>query len=235
MLLRSVSDVSEMDRLLSVALSPFLATCEEMAEDIPHPMPRAIFRLNQGLIIRSNPDIAQRIGKTSAVMQGVDAGTRALIAELTDLQHDFLLQESGLHTLLDSTLFVESAPSDDVRNDVVEVSIEMVQDVAAKLDAFLPNAQMDALENLKHLSDKQVAQEITEAAIQMFCDDFEQIERAIEEHDEELGRPDSAVEDEQMEHTAQESNEPGERGLRKRILFGPCFQRTTAEVRVLLS
>jgi hypothetical protein len=244
MLLRSVTDVSavsEMDRLLSVALSPFLATCEEMAEEIPHPMPRAIFRLNQGLIIGSSPDIAQRIGKTSAVMQGVDAGTRALTAELTDLQHDFLLQESGLHTLLDSTLFVESAPSDDARDDAVEVSIEMLQDVAAKLDAFLPNAQMDALENLKHLSDKHVAKEITEAAIQMFCDDFEQVERAIEEHDEELGRPDSAVEDQQMEspavveNTAQESNEPGERGQPKGILFGPCFQRTTAEVRVLLS
>src|SRR5947207_14298989 len=108
-------------------------------------MPRAIFRLNQGLIIRSNPDIAQRIGKTSAVMQGVDAGTRALIAELTDLQHDFLLHESGVHTLLDSTVFGECAPSDDARDNGVEVSIEMLLDVGASPDPFLRSARRDAL------------------------------------------------------------------------------------------
>jgi hypothetical protein len=246
MLLKSVTDalaVSEIDRLLSVALTPFLATCEEIAEDISNPMERAIFRLNQGLIIRSRPDIAQQIGESSTIMQGVAAGTSALTAGLIDLQHDFLLQESGLHALMDSTLFVESAPSakaEETEDDAVEISIEMLQDVAAKLDAFLPNAQMDALENLKNVSDKHVAKEITEAAIQMFCDDFEQVERAIEAHDAEVDGADSAVEDEQMEsaageRTAQESNEPGERGRRTGMLFRPYFQRTTAEVRVLLS
>jgi hypothetical protein len=246
MLLKSVTDalaVSEIDRLLSVALTPFLATCEEIAEEIPNPLERAIFRLNQGLIIRSRLDIAQQIGETSTIMQGVAAGTSALTAELIDLQHDFLLQESGLHTLMDSTLFVESAPSaetEETEDDAVEIRIEVLQDVAAKLDAFLPNAQMDALENLKNVSDKHVAKEMTEAAIQMFCDDFERVERAIKAHDAEVDGPASAVEDEQMEsaaveRTAQESNEPGERGRRTGILFRPYFQRTTAEVRVLLS
>jgi conserved oligomeric Golgi complex subunit 6 len=248
MLLRSVTDasaVSEIDRLLSVALTPFLATCEEMAEDIPNPMQRAIFRLNQGLIIRSSPEIAQQIAETSTIMQEVAAGTTALMSELTNLQHDFLLRESGLRRLLDSTLFVESVPStkaEEAEDDVVEISIEMLQDVAAKLDAFLPNAQMDALENLKNLVDKHVAKEITEAAIQMFCDDFEQVEQAIEEHDdeEEVDREESAAENEQMEKPALEripqgSIEVDEQGQRKGILFGPYFQRTTMEVRVLLS
>jgi hypothetical protein len=242
-LLKSVTDasaVSEIDRLLSVALAPFLATCEEMAEDIPNPMQRAIFRLNQGLIIRSRPEIAQQIAETSTVMQGVAAGTTALTSELINLQHGFLLRESGLRRLLDSTLFVESAKAEEAGDDVAEISIEMLQDVAAKLDAFLPNAQMDALENLKNLVDKHVAKEITEAAIQMFCDDFEQVEQAIEEHDDEVDREECAVENEQMEkpaleHTTQGSIEPDKQGQRKGILFGPYFQRTTIEVRVLLS
>jgi conserved oligomeric Golgi complex subunit 6 len=244
-LLKSMTDTSaiaEVDRLLSVALTPFLATCEEMAEDIPDPMRSTIFRLNQALTIRSSPDIVSQVVEVSTIMQGLAAGTTTLTGELVDLQHDFLLEESGLQNLLDSTLFAEHAASAKAESEVdgEDINVEMLQDVAAKLDAFLPNAQMDALDNLKNLSDKHAAKEITDAAIQMFCDDFEQVEQAIEDHDEGIERVGSAVETEQMEElnmdrNEQESNELEEQGQRRGTLFGPHFQRTTAEVRVLLS
>ena len=244
-LLRSVTDassVAEVDRLLSVALTPFLATCEEMADEISNPMQRAIFRLNQGLTIRSRPDIARQIPETSTIMQGLTDGTTALMGELVDLQHEFLLKESGLQTLLDSSLFGGKAISvrAEEEADGDEPTIEMLQDVAAKLDAFLPNAQMDALDNLKTLKDKVAAKEITEAAIQMFCDDFEQVEHAIEDHDEEVDRADSAVGNEQLQvpsvdRDAQEGDENEEGDKRQRTMFGPYFPRTTAEIRVLLS
>ena len=116
----------------------------------------------------------------------------------------------------------------------------MLQDVAAKLDVFLPNAQLDALDNLKSLKDKVTAKEITEAAIQMFCDDFEQVEHAIEDHDEEVDRADSTVAHEQtqvssVDRDAQEGDENEEGDKQQRTMFGPYFPRTTAEIRVLLS
>lgn len=243
-LLRSVTDasVAEVDRLLSVALTPFLETCEEMADEISDPMQRAIFRLNQGLTIRSSPDIAPQIPETSKIMQGLAKGTIALTGELLDLQHEFLLKESGLQALLDSSLFSEKATSTRAEGeaDGDELTAEMLQDVAAKLDAFLPNAQLDALDNLKSLKDKVAAKEITEAAIQMFCDDFEQVEHAIEDHDEEVDCADSAVTHEQtqvssVDRDAQEGDENGEGDKRRRTTFGPYFPRTTAEIRVLLS
>jgi hypothetical protein len=99
---------------------------------------------------------------------------------------------------------------------------------------------MDALDNLKNLCDKQVAKEITEAAIQMFCDDFEQVEQAIEDHDEEIDCAGSGVETEQMEVSSadlndQESNKNDKHGKQRGTMFAQYFQRSTAEVRVLLS
>jgi conserved oligomeric Golgi complex subunit 6 len=243
-LLRSVTDASvvEVDRLLSVALTPFLETCEEMADEISNPMQRAIFRLNQGLTIRSSPDIAPQIPGSSVIMQSLVEGTTALMGELVDLQHWFLLKESGLQTLLDSSLFGEKATSAGAEEeaDGEELTVEMLQDVAAKLDVFLPNAQLDALDNLKSLKDKVTAKEITEAAIQMFCDDFEQVEHAIEDHDEEVDRADSTVAHEQtqvssVDRDAQEGDENEEGDKQRRTMFGPYFPRTTAEIRVLLS
>jgi conserved oligomeric Golgi complex subunit 6 len=243
-LLRSVTDasVAEVDRLLSVALTPFLETCEEMADEISDPMQRAIFRLNQGLTIRSSPDIAPQIPETSVIMQGLAKGTIALTGELLDLQHEFLLKESGLQALLDSSLFSEKATSARAEGeaDGDELTVEMLQDVAAKLDAFLPNAQLDALDNLKSLKDKVAAKEITEAAIKMFCDDFEQVEHAIEGHDEEVDCADSAITHEQtqvssVDRDAQEGDENEEGVKRRSTMFGPYFPRTTAEIRVLLS
>jgi conserved oligomeric Golgi complex subunit 6 len=243
-LLRSVTDASvvEVDRLLSVALTPFLETCEEMADEISNPMQRAIFRLNQGLTIRSNPDIAPQIPGSSVIMQSLVEGTTALMGELVDLQHWFLLKESGLQTLLDSSLFGEKTTSAGAEEeaDGEELTVEMLQDVAAKLDVFLPNAQLDALDNLKSLKDKVTAKEITEAAIQMFCDDFEQVEHAIEDHDEEVDRADSTVAHEQtqvssVDRDAQEGDENEEGDKQRRTMFGPYFPRTTAEIRVLLS
>ena len=238
-LLKSITDasaVSEVDRLLSVALVPFLATCEEMAEDIPNPMQRTIFRLNQGLTIRSSPYIAPEMAKASTIMQGIAAGISVLTGELVDLQHEFLVRESGLHTLLESSLFSDKATSGKTAEEdakVDDITIDMLQDVAAKLDAFLPNAQMDALDNLKNLTDKHAAKEITEAAIKRFCEDFEQLEQAIEDHDEAI---DHAVpaEDEQAE-VPEESHDNEEGDERRRTRFGPYFPRTTAEIRVLLS
>jgi hypothetical protein len=231
-LVTDASSVAEVDRLLSVALTPFLTTCEEMADELSDPMQRTIFRLNQGLAIRSRPDIAPKIPETSMILQGLAEGTTALTGELLDLQHEFLLKESGLQILLDSNLFGEAGGD--------ELTIEMLQDVAAKLDAFLPNAQLDALDNLKNLKDKVATKEITEAAIQRFCNDFEQVERAIEDHDKEVDRADSAAGEKQVQgqsgdHDARVGDENEEGDEQLATVLRPYFPRTTAEIRVLLS
>src|SRR2546423_3107633 len=158
-LLKSLTDASsvpEVDRLLSVALTPFLATCEEMVEEVPDPMQKTIFRLNQSLAIISSPNIAPGIIETSTILQRLAGGTTSLTDELVGLQHDFLLRESGLQALLDSSLFLAKASSakGEEQADGREVTTELLQDVAAKLDAFLPNAQMDALDKLKNLHNK---------------------------------------------------------------------------------
>ena len=235
--LRDAPSVPEVDRLLSVALTPFLASCEEMAEEVSDSIQRTIFRLNQGLAIRSSPVIAPQIVETSTIMQRLAAGTHALTDELVDLQHEFLLRESGLQILLESNFFGDPAATRKVEVAVnrEELTVEKMQDVAAKLDAFLPNAQMDALDNLKTLSDKHAAKEVTDAAIQMFCDDFEQIEKAIEDHDEEIDHADSAVGNGQVGVPSVESNAPKAEDTSSRRMFGPYFPRTTAEIRVLLS
>jgi conserved oligomeric Golgi complex subunit 6 len=220
------SDTIETDRILTSALEPFKARCEEMALSIPDPLHRAIFRLNCGLVMWSS--LGSEI-ETPDLCKNLNRQIHDLESEVQAYQHHFLCAESGLSTLIDSTLL-----DDDLTMAMAvapatarpPISAALVEAAAAKLDAFLSTAAIDALDNIKTLNDRQHAQLITEAALHEFCDDFEKIEAAIEARDE-------AVE---ATTTVGESHEgAGDGGTPAPVYLRPLFPRTSAEVRVLLS
>jgi conserved oligomeric Golgi complex subunit 6 len=94
--------------------------------------------------------------------------------------------------------------------------------ISQALDEFLPSALMDATENIKRLRNTKMVQEITEEAAERFCLDFEFVEGRILEAD--------ALMEEEAAHEDKENEEEDERPRMREL-----FQRTSAEIRVLLS
>ncbi len=226
--IKASPDISgpEMSRLLSAALVPFLDQCSDMATTIADPTSQNIFPLNYLSAVSTalQPILPPNHSFIQAVLKKVEE----LREELIEIQHSFLLHESGVEPLLSAIRESEgdvSTPTDLAALPVF--STEALSSSAAQLDGFLPSALMDLLENMKRLTDKSLAKEVAHEAAERFCADFEAVEEAVLRVDEEMldrktggeGKGGREVESEQEEE----------------VLLREVYPRTTAEIRVLLS
>lgn len=192
----------EFDTVLTEAFEPFMSGCNNMSKSMQLP-DDSIFIINCRLAAAScleGFEFTRR--RAQRLREEASSESRRLVKS----QYDYLRVESGLLALLTGLEKAGPAAGDEV------LEGEVLGRASQGLDDFLPSALMDAMDRLKHLQDSALAREITEEAVGQFCVDFERLEKAVIQADEDEG-----------------VSEEGSGGLRS------VFPRTTAEIRVLLS
>ena len=214
----AASRSADFEPIISQALNPFLSACEKMGKDIDEP-DKSLFLANCILATKAT------LGKYDFVQDRVselDEQLENLTFTLTEYQHAFFLHTSGLHPLLAAL-----APLDDSPESLSTIPTlppfqrQPLDDASQTLDDFLPSALMDAMENLKRLSNTKAAQEITAEAAERFCEDFEFVEGK-------LGAADEFREGKGADEEASEAE-------KDTFLLRNVFPRTSGEIRVLLS
>ncbi|KAL9105219.1 MAG: hypothetical protein Q9227_009561 [Pyrenula ochraceoflavens] len=211
--------------LLSMTLTPFLDHCTELGSSLPDSDPdsassapplRTVFRLNCLLPVH----MALAPYAPTPDLTDISSTISHLTAHLTAIQHTFFLHESNLSTLLSS-----------ISSSTTPLTPQILTQPAQNLDDFLPEALTDALDNIRFLSDKKLAKQVTEEAVERFCRDFEEVERKLEEMDENADAEEREEKETEGESEEKEDGEQKERRVRLRDVY----PRTSGEVRVLLS
>lgn len=199
--------------VLAEALDPFMSGCVNLQKGLQQPE-SAIFAIN---CLFAAKDVLSAYRFASERVEEINETIAEQVAQLVDYQHQYLLHESGLITLLealskitDTETSLKSIPELDAFKPDALVT------ASQQLDEFLPSALIDAAENLKKLKNRKMIQDITEEAAGSFCEDFEVVEGKMIAADDLLYDEDKDDEDQ----------EPGLRDL---------FPRTSGEIRVLLS
>lgn len=199
--------------VLSEALDPFLNGCEGMQREMKEP-DNAIFALNCLFAAR---EVLSQYTFAHERVRDIDDTVEKTVAKLTDYQHRYLVNESGLATLIDALAEItDSAESIKTVSKLEAFKPDALVSASQQLDEFLPSALIDASENIKRLQNRKMIQDITDEAASKFCEDFEFVESKIMAADDLLY--DGEREDEEQE--------PRLRDL---------FPRTSGEIRVLLS
>lgn len=214
------SRVADFEPVISQAFNPFLFTCEKMAKEIDEPS-ASIFIVNCLLAAKTTLSTYDFVQDRVSQLKDQLA---SLTSSLTEYQHAFLLHTSGLHPLL-----VALAPIDETSDSLLKVPTlppfqpQPLTEASQTLDDFLPSALMDAMENLKRLSNTKLSSEMTADAAERFCEDFEFVEGKL-----------TAV-DELRESAVRESGEENEKEEQELVPLRSLFPRTSGEIRVLLS
>ena len=239
------SRAADFEPILTQALNPFLAACEKMAKETDEPI-TSIFLANCIIAVKSTLSpydfVQARISELETQLASINS-------TLTDYQHAYFLHTSGLHPLL-----VALTPLDDNPESLLKIPTlppfqhQPLSDASQTLDEFLPSALMDAIQNLRGLVSMKFAQEITAAAAEKFCEDFEFVEGRLgrvdelmeqreEEGDEEEEEEEGKKEVDGEKEKREEGEERGERGKEKEevVPLRSLFPRTSGEIRVLLS
>lgn len=192
---------SEFESVLTEAFEPFMNGCENMAKRMDG-RKSAIFLIN---CVSSATSCLESFDFTQRRCKRLKEQSLEEAKKLVGSQYSFFREGSGLDPILSSL-------EDTKEKGLVALNEQQLGQASQILDDFLPSALMDAMENLKHLHDSQLARQVTEEAAEQFCNDFEQLEEVITEEEEDNS-----------------DSEEEEGGLRS------VFPRTTAEIRVLLS
>lgn len=214
------SRVADFKPVISQALDPFLSTCEKMSKEITEPS-ASIFVAN--CLLAAKPALSAYDFVQDRVSE-LNEQLASLTSSLTEYQHAFFLHKSGLHPLL-----VALAPTEEIPNSLLKVpslppfQLQSLTNASQTLDDFLPSALMDAMENLKRLSNTKLSQEMTADAVERFCEDFEFVEGKL------------AAVDDIMESTIGEGGEKNEKEEQELVPLRSVFPRTSGEIRVLLS
>jgi hypothetical protein len=213
----SVAATDDMDQgfqaVLAEALDPFLSGCENLQKGMQQP-DSAIFAIN---CLFAAKEVLSQYAFASERVGEIDDTIDENVAKLTEYQHQYLVHESGLITLLEALSAISDTP--ETLKTIPELEAfkpDALVAVSQQLDEFLPSALIDASENIKRLRNRDMIQEITEEAAGKFCEDFEFVESRIM-------AADDLTYDEDKED---EEQEPGLRDM---------FPRTSGEIRVLLS
>lgn len=206
-------DGQSFQAVLSEALDPFLSGCENLQKDMEQPN-KAIFAIN---CLFAAKEVLSQYAFASERVSDIDDTIEENVAKLTDYQHQYLINESGLITLLDALATIDdSVESLKTVPKLEAFKPETLVSASQQLDEFLPSALIDASENIKRLRNRKMIQDITEEAAGKFYEDFELVERKIIAADELL-------------YDEEDENEEQEPSLRD------LFPRTSGEIRVLLS
>ena len=214
------SQESEFQPILDQALTPFLGTCEKIAEEAREP-DQSIFYANCLLAARTALIPYKFV---QARISLVDETLTTCTSTLTDYQHAFFLHTSGLHPLVAAL-----APLGETPESIASIPTlptfrpQALKETSQTLDDFLPSALMDAMENFKGLSSAKLAGDITAEAAERFCEDFEFVESRLAAVDELRGGSNEGDEENEIE------KEVAPASLRQ------MFPRTAGEIRVLLS
>lgn len=199
--------------VLSEALDPFLSSCENLQKGMKEP-DNSIFAVN---CLFAAKEVLSQYAFTKERVSDLEDIIQETVVKLTDYQHQYLVNESGLVTLLEALAPIsDSAESLKTVPQLEAFKPDALVSASQQLDEFLPSALIDAAENIKQLRNRKMIQDITEEAAGKFCEDFELVEGKIIAADE-------LMDDEEEEG---EEQEPRLRDL---------FPRTSGEIRVLLS
>ncbi|RAH46072.1 Golgi transport complex subunit COG6 [Aspergillus brunneoviolaceus CBS 621.78] len=248
--------------VLRCALDPFLDLAKFTAQGLP-PTQRTIYLTNIHLATRA---ILTPYPFASAThLPPLSATLSALRMDLLAIQHNYLLTESGLQTLLIalepfSPPSAAPKPTDPANQQAQQQQQPQLSHIAQittlpafqpdaliitsqQLDDFLPSALMDATDHLKRVQSATFVKSVTEEAVEAFCRDFEFVEGMIIGADEARrsslakggGHGDEGV-DGAEEKGVVEGGDNEEAGEdEKEWGLRKLFPRTTGEIRVLLS
>ncbi|PFH55026.1 hypothetical protein XA68_11015 [Ophiocordyceps unilateralis] len=177
--------------IISDAFDPCMSACKSIAASLRHPHD-TIFVLNCELA-------AAKIIKKF----------KFLHKEMNMLQNETSIEAEKL-IAYQTRSFRTSSGLDHLLTEPHNINEKALEEASQQLDNFLPSAVMDAMERLDCLLDAELSRFVIQAAAHRFYDDFEQLERSIEQID---------------------KKGVGTDGPRLRTYF----PRTLAEIRVLLS
>jgi conserved oligomeric Golgi complex subunit 6 len=202
----------EFEAILVDALDPYMTASNNLAKGLEAPA-TIIYSTNCLFATRST---LSPFKFTKGRVAEIDNVIGRHSMNLVEDQYTFLIRSSGLLSLLQALKPTSGESIDPSQLPSLQAfQPQALIDVSQILDDFLPSALMDAMENLKLLQSSKLAREITEKAVERFCDEFEIIEEAILSADDVL----------------EESNNVEEKPKGLRALF----PRTSGEIRVLLS
>ncbi|WYZ43023.1 hypothetical protein EsH8_VI_000722 [Colletotrichum jinshuiense] len=206
---------SDFQPILAEAFEPFIAGCENMAKGVGS-LAGAVFLINCLLAAKHTLDpfeFTQR--RAQRLWERVTEESK----KLTEGQYQFFQRGSGLERMFGALSKLTTEDSD-VNKTILQEAMqpEALSSASQTLDDFLPSALMDAMDNVKHLQDSNLARELTEKAARRFCDEFEHIEQMLLLADEVAAKKN-------------DSNADADQSQSLRALF----PRTTGEIRVLLS
>jgi len=212
-------DTTAIDDVLLVALDPFLEGALSLSNRLPPPQ-NDIFAGNCYLktisILKPYPFASSRINSLTSELK---SRTESLIS----YQHDFFRSASGLGPLIEALSMISTTDVPAIRMVPLLQNTKALQNMSARLDDFLPSALMDAMDEIKGLQSASLVREITEEAAELFCDEFEMVERKILAVDAAGGLGGLDDDDDDDDSTT------GQVHLRE------VFPRTIEEIRVLLS
>lgn len=199
--------------VLAEALDPFLSGCENLQKGMEQP-DGAVFAIN---CLSAVKDGLVSYTFAKGRISDLDDTIEEHVAKLIEYQHQYLIYESGLISLIGALSTIDDTEESLKKIPELEpFKPEALVATSQQLDEFLPSALLDASENLKSLRNRKLIQDITEEAAGKFCTDFEFVERK-------MAASDDLTYDEDKDD---EEQEPGLRDL---------FPRTSGEIRVLLS
>jgi hypothetical protein len=198
--------------LLQLCLNPFLEGSETLWKKLKSP-DREILAINCHLEAVSS--LSPYRPSTNAALTTLEAQIKTQAAALTSYMHSSLLSSSGLVQLISSISAILVTAVEELRSQDT-LKPESLSEFSASLDAFLPEALVDASEEIRGLRSARLSREVLEEAADRFCDDFEKLEERILAVDEATEKNVDPEEEDQ-------------------ILLRDVFPRTSAEIRVLLS
>ncbi|KAH8727953.1 oligomeric Golgi complex subunit 6 [Phaeosphaeriaceae sp. PMI808] len=196
--------------VLAEALDPFMGGCVNLQKGLQQP-DSAVFAIN---CLFAAIRVLSTYSFVSERAEEMNDTITDQVAQLVEYQHQYLLHESGLITLLESlSSITDSEESLKAVPELEAFKPDALIAASQQLDEFLPSALIDAAENLKRLKNRKMIQDITEEAAASFCEDFELVESKI-------------IIADGLLYDEKEDQGPGLRDL---------FPRTSGEIRVLLS
>lgn len=247
--------------VLRAAFDPFLTLARSSSDELKDTTAQTIYRTNILLAARAT---VQPFSFASAThIAPLSTALSTLRTNLLDIQHQFLLETSGLQALLEALEPFSKTAKDEEKDeqsekpdhqkpqlaDLASLAAFQHESLVAssqQLDDFLPSALMDATDNLKRVQSASLVQSVTEDAVEAFCRDFEFVEGMIIAADEargmtrvSLGTGGSVISGRSGRSSRRlgvaEERDEDEDEKEDQWSLRSLFPRTTGEIRVLLS
>lgn len=244
--------------VLRAAFDPFLTLARSSSDELEDPTAQTIYRTN--ILLAARASISPFEFASATHLAPLSTALSTLRTNLLDVQHQFLLESSGLQVLLDALEpFSKASKDSDADIETSEKSDQHKPHLAdlahlpafqpdslitssQQLDDFLPSALMDAADHLKRVQSASLVQSVTEDAVEAFCGDFEFVEGMIIAADEArgmtpatLGTGSSVISGRSGRSTRKIEAGDEEDDQEGQWSLRSFFPRTTGEIRVLLS